>query len=147
MGQRWVVLSKINKGTKYMKISANARIVSNQWKTNQPKAQRHGYIDCSVLLSDIWEHLPDSDLEKLMSDDATDFLRHDNLKVAKKYGRKTMTGYHTYVQNLVIKKFGQSSVIKDYGPNGFRGFKDSPDIKDYARKTMQVTIDRVLLCL
>ena len=56
-----------------MKKSANAKTISRRWKTNQPKAQRHGYIDCSVLLSDIWEHLPDSDLEKLMSDDATDF--------------------------------------------------------------------------
>ena len=128
-------------------MSANARIVSSRWKTNQSKAQRHGYIDCSVLLSDIWEHLPDSDLEKLMSDDAIDFLRHDNLKVAKKYGRTTMSGYHTYVQNLVIKKFGQNSVMKDYRANGFRGFRDSPDIKDYARTTMKITIDRVLLCL
>jgi hypothetical protein len=147
MGQRWVVLSKINKGTKAYENICKCKNGIHPWKTNQSKAQRHGYIDCSVLLSDIWEHLPDSDLEKLMSDDATDFLRHDNLKVAKKYGRKTMTGYHTYVQNLVIKKFGQNSVMKDYGANGFRGFRDSPDIKDYARKIMQVTIDRVLLCL
>lgn len=120
-----------------------ARKAVQRWKTHQ----RPGYIDCAALLADIWEAKSDLEVQKLMSDQAIDFLRHDNLGVAKKYGRKTMLAYHTYVENLVEKKFGPTSVLKDYSYNSFRGFKDQSDIKDYARKVMQITVDRVLHCL
>lgn len=120
-----------------------ARNTSKNWKTHS----RPGYTDCAVLLADIWESKSDAEIEKLMSDEAIDLLRTDNLRVAKKYNRTTMTAYHTYVENLVEKRFGKGSVIKDYSTNSFRGFRDHPDIKDYARKVMQITVDRVLYCL
>lgn len=120
-----------------------ARSTAKNWK----KHNRPGYIDCATLLADIWESKNDADIKKLMSDEAVDLLRTDNLGVAKKYNRTTMTAYHTYVENLVEKRFGTGSVIKDYSTNSFRGFRDHPDIKDYARKVMQITVDRVLYCL
>jgi hypothetical protein len=81
-----------------------------------------------------------------MSNKAMELLRNDKLGVTGKKNRTTMCAYHTYVGNFVRKKFGPNSICIEYGKPSYRGFKDQPDIKDYARKVMQITIDRVLYC-
>ena len=64
--------------------SSQALKISQKWKTHH----RPGYVDCASLLADIWESKTDSEIEKLMSDQAVDLLRNDNIGVAKKYNRK-----------------------------------------------------------
>lgn len=123
--------------------TTRARKVAQRWKTHQ----RSGFIDSAALLADIWESKTDREIQKLMSDQAIELLRHDKLGVTGKTGRTTMCAYHTYVGNMVRKKFGSSSICIERGKPSFRGLKDDPDIKDYARSVMRITVDRVLYCL
>jgi len=131
----------------------NANKLQGYWKNAGVKQtikynKQYGtdFIHDVDLMGDIISNLTPQQQEKLVLRSTALKLRDEigNTRTLKGTGDlRTYMQMYSYVLDLLGKKFGKDAVQTNLS-HGFRGVKNTPEIKDYARDLMKVTLDRII---
>ena len=111
------------------------------------KTNGTNFIHDVAVLGPYISSAPQSVLEFLLTKEGIEFLRIDVSSIPQRDSATTFSSLYTYVLTLVERKFGPDSVRKDISkdPHGFRGFKNDPQVIEFAQGLIKITLERIAL--